>query len=43
LVELLADEFLIGEMRFEKAQKAMFAGVCMVAGAVAMSLLGLWV
>jgi ZIP Zinc transporter len=43
LVELLADEFLIGEMRFEKAEKAMFAGFCIVIGALAMSLLGLWV
>ena len=43
LVELLAHEFLMGEMRFEGFEKAAFAGVCIVAGAVAMSLLGLWV
>ena|SRR5438552_13800531 len=43
LVELLAHEFLMGEMRFEGGGKAFFAGVCIVAGATAMSLLGLWV
>src|SRR5579862_444412 len=43
LVELLAHEFLMGEMRFEGNEKSVFAGVCIVAGAAAMSLLGLWV
>jgi solute carrier family 39 (zinc transporter), member 1/2/3 len=43
LVELLAHEFLMGEMRFEGVTKAVFAGVCIVLGAMAMSLLGLWV
>ena len=43
LVELLAHEFLMGEMRFEGAGRAVFAGACIVAGAIAMSLLGLWV
>jgi solute carrier family 39 (zinc transporter), member 1/2/3 len=43
LVELLADEFLSGEMRFEQAHRAICAGICIVTGAVAMSLLGLWV
>ena len=43
LVELLAHEFLNGEMRFEGATKTAVAGICIVAGAVAMSLLGLWV
>jgi solute carrier family 39 (zinc transporter), member 1/2/3 len=43
LVELLAHEFLMGDMRFARVEKAIFAGVCIVAGAVAMSLLGLWV
>jgi solute carrier family 39 (zinc transporter), member 1/2/3 len=43
LVELLAHEFLVGEMRFEGVNKAAFAGLCIIAGAVAMSLLGLWV
>jgi len=43
LVELLAHEFLVGEMRFEKAGKAIFAGICIVLGAITMSLLGLWV
>ena len=43
LVELLAHEFLMGDMRFEGARKAFLAGVCIVAGAAAMSLLGLWV
>lgn len=42
-MELLAHEFLMGEMRFEGARKAFLAGVCIVAGAAAMSLLGLWV
>jgi solute carrier family 39 (zinc transporter), member 1/2/3 len=43
LVELLAHEFLMGEMRLEGLEKAIFAGVCIVAGAAAMSFLGLWV
>ena len=43
LVELLAHEFLMGDMRFARIEKAAFAGVCVVAGAIAMSLLGLWV
>ena len=43
LVELLAHEFLAGDMRFERVEKAVVAGVCIVAGALAMSLLGLWV
>jgi len=42
-VELLAHEFLMGDMRYARAGKAIFAGICIVAGAVAMSLLGLWV
>lgn len=43
LVELLAHEFLMGDMRYEGAGKAVLAGVCIVGGAAAMSLLGLWV
>jgi zinc transporter 1/2/3 len=43
LVELLAHEFLMGEMRFEGVEKAILAGACIVVGAAAMSLLGLWV
>ena|SRR5271163_1134947 len=43
LVELLAHEFLIGEMRFERIERAVWAGICIIAGAAAMSLLGLWV
>ena len=43
LVELLAHEFLMGDMRFVGVGKAVSAAVCIVAGAAAMSLLGLWV
>jgi hypothetical protein len=43
LVELLAHEFLMGDMRYARVEKAIFAGICIIAGAVAMSLLGLWV
>ena len=43
LVELLAHEFLMGEMKFEGVKKAIGAGFCIVAGAVTMGLLGLWV
>jgi solute carrier family 39 (zinc transporter), member 1/2/3 len=43
LVELLAHEFLVGEMRFERVNKAVYSGLCIIAGAAAMSLLGLWV
>lgn len=43
LVELLAHEFLMGEMRFEGIWKSVFAGGCILAGATAMSFLGLWV
>jgi zinc transporter 1/2/3 len=43
LVELLAHEFLMGDMRFLGSGKAFFAAVCITAGAAAMSLLGFWV
>lgn len=43
LVELLAHEFLMGDMRFEDVKKTVVAGICIVLGAAAMSLLGLWV
>lgn len=43
LVELLAHEFLMGDMRFVGVWKAVSAAFCIVAGAAAMSLLGLWV
>jgi len=43
LVELLAHEFLVGGMRYESVENAVWAAFCIVAGAAAMSLLGLWV
>jgi solute carrier family 39 (zinc transporter), member 1/2/3 len=42
LVELLAHEFLMGDMRFEGIGRVMLAGCCIIAGATVMSLLGLW-
>jgi len=43
LVELLAHEFLMGDMRFVGAGKAVSAALCIIAGSAAMSMLGLWV
>jgi zinc transporter 1/2/3 len=42
LVELLAHEFLMGDMRFEGIGKVILAGFCIIAGAAMMSLVGLW-
>jgi solute carrier family 39 (zinc transporter), member 1/2/3 len=42
LVELLAHEFLMGEMRFEGIGRIVLAGGCIIMGAAVMTLLGLW-